>query len=87
LPFLFSGLRVAAALAVIGAVIAEWVGASSGLGYLILSYENQTATPDVFAVVVVLAVIGVVLFSAVGLFERVALPWYRVAGEQDARSR
>ncbi|MGA2470543.1 MAG: ABC transporter permease [Solirubrobacteraceae bacterium] len=87
LPFLFSGLRVAAALAVIGAVIAEWVGATSGLGKLILSYEDQTATPDVFAVVVVLAVIGVALFSAVGLLERVALPWYRVAGEQDARRR
>lgn len=86
LPFLFSGLRVAAALAVIGAVIAEWVGATSGLGYLILSYDNQTATPDVFAVVVVLAVIGVALFSAVGLLERVALPWRRAGGTAGRRS-
>jgi ABC-type nitrate/sulfonate/bicarbonate transport system permease component len=81
LPSLFSGLRVAAALAVIGAVFAEWVGSSSGLGYLILSYNAQTATPDVFAAVVILAVIGVALFAAVGLLERVALPWYRAESE------
>jgi ABC-type nitrate/sulfonate/bicarbonate transport system permease component len=87
LPYLFSGLRVAAALAVIGVVFAEWVGSTSGLGNLILTYSNQTATPDVFATVAVLAVIGVALFSAVGLLERIALPWYRVAAEDDQRAR
>jgi len=80
LPYLFSGLRVAAAFAVTGAVFAEWVGSTGvGLGYLILSYGSQaTATADVFAVVVVLAVIGVALFALVGLAERVAVPWWRV---------
>jgi ABC-type nitrate/sulfonate/bicarbonate transport system permease component len=81
LPYLFSGLRVAAAFAVTGAVFAEWVGSSGvGLGYLILSYSSQNATADVFAVVVVLAVIGVVLFGLVGVAERVAAPWWRVRG-------
>jgi ABC-type nitrate/sulfonate/bicarbonate transport system permease component len=78
LPYVFSGLRVAAAFAVIGAVFAEWVGSSSGLGYLLLSYNDQTLTADVFAVVVVLAVIGVAMFAAVGLIERVAVPWWRI---------
>jgi ABC-type nitrate/sulfonate/bicarbonate transport system permease component len=78
LPYVFSGLRVAAAFAVIGAVFAEWVGSSSGLGVLILDYGNQTATADVFAAVVVLAVIGVALFTAVGGMERVVVPWWRV---------
>jgi ABC-type nitrate/sulfonate/bicarbonate transport system permease component len=77
LPYLFSGLRVAAAFSVIGAVFAEWVASSGGLGYLVLSYNSQTATADVFAVVVVLAVIGVALFVLVGLVERVALPWWQ----------
>jgi ABC-type nitrate/sulfonate/bicarbonate transport system permease component len=78
LPYVFSGLRVAAAFAVIGAVFAEWVGSSNGgLGYLILSYSSQTLTADVFAVVVVLAVIGVALFAAVGIVERLAVPWWR----------
>jgi NitT/TauT family transport system permease protein len=67
---------VAAAFAVIGAVVAEWAGASSGLGYLVLNYGNQTATSDVFAAVVVLAVIGVALFALVGVAERFAIPWW-----------
>ena len=78
LPYVFSGLRVAAAFAVIGAVFAEWVGSTNGLGVLILDYGNQTATADVFAVVVVLAAIGIAMFAAVGLVERVVLPWWRV---------
>ena len=78
LPYLFSGLRVSAALAVIGAVFAEWVGSSSGLGYLILTYNAQTQTPDVFAAIVVLAVIGVALFAAVGIAERLVIPWWRI---------
>jgi len=76
LPYVFSGLRVAAAFAVIGAVVAEWAGASSGLGYLVLSYSSQTATSDVFAAVVVLAAIGVALFALVGVAERIAIPWW-----------
>jgi len=76
LPYVFSGLRVAAAFAVIGAVVAEWAGASSGLGYLVLSYSSQTATSDVFAAVVALAVIGVALFGLVGVVERFAIPWW-----------
>lgn len=78
LPYLFSGLRVSAALAVIGAVFAEWVGSSGGLGYLILTYNSQTETPDVFAAIVVLAAIGVALFAAVGIAERLLIPWWRL---------
>jgi ABC-type nitrate/sulfonate/bicarbonate transport system permease component len=78
LPYLFSGLRVAAAFSVIGAVFAEWVGSTNGLGVLILDYGNQTATADVFAVVVVLAAIGIAMFAAVGAAERVLVPWWRV---------
>jgi ABC-type nitrate/sulfonate/bicarbonate transport system permease component len=76
MPFIFSGLRIAAAFSVIGAVFGEWVGASVGLGYLILTLNNQTATADVFAVVVVLALIGIGLFALITLIERIALPWY-----------
>jgi ABC-type nitrate/sulfonate/bicarbonate transport system permease component len=78
LPYLFSGLRVSAALAVIGAVFAEWVGASNGLGFLILSYSSQTETADVFAVIAVLAVIGVALFALVGIAERLLIPWWQL---------
>jgi ABC-type nitrate/sulfonate/bicarbonate transport system permease component len=88
LPYLFSGLRVAAVLSVIGAVFAEWVGSyQTGLGYLILTYNNETATPDEFAAVVLLALIGIALFGAVGLIERVALPWHRGARAERAPER
>jgi len=76
LPFVFSGLKVGAALAVIGAVFGEWVGSSAGLGYLILVLNNATETATMFAVIFLLAVIGVALFALVALLERLLLPWY-----------
>jgi ABC-type nitrate/sulfonate/bicarbonate transport system permease component len=77
MPFMFSGLKIAAVLSVVGAVFAEWVGSTGGgLGYLVLVYNNQTATADMFAAVVALSVIGIGLFFLVAGLERVALPWY-----------
>lgn len=76
LPSVFSGVKIAAALSVIGAVFAEWVGSSEGLGHLILVLNNQVATAEMFATIVVLAGIGIALYGAVLLLERLLLPWY-----------
>ena len=76
LPSLFTGLKIAAALAVIGAVFAEWVGSDAGLGYLILTLNNQVATSEMFATIAVLALIGIALFGLVRLAERLLLPWH-----------
>jgi ABC-type nitrate/sulfonate/bicarbonate transport system permease component len=76
LPYLFSGLKVAMALAVIGAVFGEWVGSSEGLGYLMLALNNQLATVDLFAAVLVLSCMGIALFFLVGLVERLVIPWH-----------
>ena len=57
----------------------EWVGSSDGLGYLILTFNNQTATAEVFAAIAVLAVLGIGLFALVGMLERLVLPWYYAA--------
>ena len=84
LPFIFSGLRIGAALSVIGAVFAEWVGSSEGLGYLILTFNNQTSTTEMFAAVIVLAFIGLALFAFVGLLQRLTIPWYEDARVDDA---
>jgi ABC-type nitrate/sulfonate/bicarbonate transport system permease component len=84
LPFLFSGLRVAMAVSVIGAVIGEWVGSSRGLGYLMIRSKPQFLTERVFAAVVVLAVMGVTLFVLVGVIEKLAIPWWH--NEQRQRS-
>jgi ABC-type nitrate/sulfonate/bicarbonate transport system permease component len=76
LPFLFSGVRVAVAVSVIGAVIGEWVGASKGLGYLMLRSAPYFLTARIFAAILILSVMGVGLFVLVGVLERVLLPWY-----------
>lgn len=75
LPFLFSGIKIGVAVSVIGAVIGEWVGADSGLGYLMLRANAQLRTDLVFATIVLLSVLGVGLFALVALIERIALPW------------
>jgi ABC-type nitrate/sulfonate/bicarbonate transport system permease component len=76
LPYLFSGLKVAMALSVIGAVFGEWVGSSEGLGYLMLALNNQLATTELFAAVLVLSLMGIALFFLVGLVERLVIPWH-----------
>lgn len=75
LPYFFSGARVAVAIAVIGAVFGEWVGADEGLGHLILVAQSQVLTDRVFAAVVVLSLFAVTLFALVALLER-RLAWW-----------
>jgi len=84
LPFLFSGLRVAMAVSVIGAVIGEWVGSSQGLGYLMIRSKPQFLTERVFAAIVILSVMGLALFVLVGVIEKLAIPWWH--NEQRQRS-
>ena len=64
-PFLFSGLKVAATVSVIGAVFGEWAGADEGLGRLVLLGNNQLQTPRVYAGVVLLTLMAVALFALV----------------------
>lgn len=75
-PAVFSGLRVAAAFSVVGAVLGEWVGAADGLGYLILLSSNDLRADRVFAAVVVLAGMGLALVGACAVAER-RLAWWR----------
>jgi putative hydroxymethylpyrimidine transport system permease protein len=75
LPFLFSGLKVAATVSVIGAVFGEWAGADEGLGRLVLLGNTQLQTPRVYAGIVILTLMAVALFAVVVLAERVACPW------------
>ncbi len=75
LPNIFGGLKVATTLAVIGATIGEWVGASAGLGYLMAQDTAQLNTTRVFASLVVLGAFGMAFFALVGLIERWRMPW------------
>ena len=74
-PFIFSGLKVAIALAVVGAVVGEFVNADKGLGYMIITATAFFKTPVAFGSLILLSVMGVVLFQVVVIIERVFFPW------------
>jgi NitT/TauT family transport system permease protein len=70
MPFLFAGLSVASVLAILGAVVGEFVGAKSGLGMLLMQYDQQMELAPLFAVILLLALIGFSMNHAIGLLER-----------------
>ena len=84
LPALFSGAKIAVAVAVIGAVLAEQAGSSDGLGHLILQAIPQFETARAYAAVAVLSAFAIALFGALALAERLLIPWaHRTTTEGD----
>ena len=79
LPILLGGLKVSVTLAVIGAVVGEFVGADRGLGFLINVSRGVLDTPMLFVALFVLVTIALTLYSLVSLTEYVLLRWRRVA--------
>jgi len=79
LPILFGGLKVAVTLAVIGAVVGEFVGASRGLGFLINLARGILDTPMLFVALFTLVAIALLLYSVVALVEYLVLRWRRAS--------
>jgi putative hydroxymethylpyrimidine transport system permease protein len=75
LPGLFSGAKVAVAVAVIGAVFAEWIGSEAGLGNLVQQALPQLLTARAFAAVLILSAFAIALFGLLTLAERLVVPW------------
>lgn len=75
LPFLVSGLRVAAPLAPLGAVIGEWVGASAGLGFVMVQANARMQTDMVFAAMAIIALLTLTLRSAIDRLAPLLTPW------------
>ncbi|MFM9925432.1 ABC transporter permease [Variovorax sp. H27-G14] len=78
LPYIFAGLDMAAAFAVVGAIVGEFVGAQAGLGVLILQMDAQMDTGGSFSVFIVLSVIGIALTSLLRAVQRRVLSWMPV---------
>jgi NitT/TauT family transport system permease protein len=76
LPTMFTGFKVAAALAATAAVVAEFVSSDRGLGYLLVDYTNRFDTPGVFAAILVLSIMGLLLYASVETIERISIPWH-----------
>ena len=75
LPYFFTGLRIAVTYAVVGAVFAEWSGATRGLGIYVLLMKNAFRTDMVFAAIFLIAILSLALFLLVGLIERLVVRW------------
>ncbi len=75
IPSFFSGLKVSASYAVVGAVISEWLGGFEGLGVYMTRVKKAYAFDKMFAVIVFISVISLLLMGLVNLLERLATPW------------
>ena len=75
MPGLISGIRLAAVYAPIGALVGEWVGASSGLGYAMLQANGRAQTDVVFACLFIIALMSVVLRAVVDVLTARLAPW------------
>ena len=84
LPYFFAGLKVSVTLALIGAIVGEFIGADRGLGYLLQYANNELNTPLLFAAIVYLIGLGGALFVAVIYLEKLMIPWH-VAVREDAQ--
>ena len=76
LPEIFTGLKIGAALSATAAVVAEFVASDRGLGYLLQQYNGQLETPMVFAIIVLLSLIGLAIYYFVEFIERLVIPWH-----------
>ncbi|MFZ4651503.1 MAG: ABC transporter permease [Rubrivivax sp.] len=76
LPAIFSGMKVSITLCVVGAVVGEFVGSNSGIGYVLQKANGSFDLPLMFAALFVLSMVGVLLFVLLDFLERVAIPWH-----------
>jgi NitT/TauT family transport system permease protein len=76
LPSLFAGMKVSISLALVGTVVGEFIAGNKGLGSAILAAQATFDTPQVFASIILLAILGTILFYAVDFMERRLIPWH-----------
>ncbi len=78
----FGGLRISATYAVVGAVVAEWLGGFEGLGVYMTRVRKSYSYDQMFAAILVISALSLVLMGAVGLLERACMPWRRAIKEK-----
>jgi NitT/TauT family transport system permease protein len=83
MPAIFSGLKVSITLAVVGAVVGEFVGSNSGIGFVLQRSIGNFELPTMFAALVILALIGVILFWILDVIERLSIPWHASQRQDD----
>ena len=81
LPSFFSGLRISVAYAMVGAVLAEWLGGYAGLGVYMTRVRKSFAYDKMFAVIFLISIISLILIWMVNVVQRQSMPWTRVGDE------
>lgn len=76
LPSIFVGLKLAATMSVIGAIVAEFVSSDRGLGYVLMLISGEMNTTRAFSIIVILSLMGLALYWLVELIERLVIPWH-----------
>lgn len=76
LPVVLTGTEVAVVMAMIGAIVGEFIGGSEGLGYLAVMHLQNLAVPQLFAVIVVLTLVGLALYAVISQLRRWLTPWH-----------
>jgi NitT/TauT family transport system permease protein len=84
LPQMFAGFKIAVCLAVVGAIVGEFVGSDRGLGFLLLTSTGTLDGTLVWSALFVLVAMGVTLFAIVSKLERLAIPWHVSVRTEDA---
>jgi NitT/TauT family transport system permease protein len=75
LPYIFSGLKITSTTAVVGAIVGEFIASDKGLGSVIISSQTTLSTPAIFGSLIWITIIGMGLFWAVEILEKVLMPW------------
>ena len=82
LPFFFSGLRISASYAVVGAVISEWLGGFEGLGVYMTRVRKAYAFDKMFAVILLIVIVSLLLMELVNIIKKLSMPWIRCREEK-----
>jgi NitT/TauT family transport system permease protein len=82
LPAVLAGMEVGIVLAIIGAVVGEYLGGATGLGHLAVASLNDYKVGMMFAVIILLTVIGFLLYAFVGAMKKVLIPWHESAAAE-----
>ena len=83
LPYVFAGMEVGIVFALIGAIVGEYLGGNEGLGYMVVVSLNALDAPQLFAVIILLAALGSILFFAINGLKRLMIPWHDSVIESD----
>ena len=86
LPYVLTGMEIGIVLAIIGAVVGEFLGGNTGLGYLLVAKMGAYETDALFAVIVHMTMVGFLFYFAIGAVRRLLIPWHESVAVEQASS-